>query len=274
MAVSILGDLHQVLRRLVYDRGKISESDVTVAFEPPVRTWVAARTGPTVDFFLYDIRENTELRKGGVETTRVNGRGQIRMPPRRFDLSYLVTALSTEVEDEHAVLWRVMLTLLKHPVIPTEMLPETLTRDGLPIAIKLELPDGAPKPLEIWSALDMPPRPSIGVVVTVPADLEFAIDAPLVLTRTARYRRTTLEPEREDRRFHVGGVVRGKGGAPIGGARVALAGSTASATTDAEGKFSFASVPEGQMTLDVTYETRSRRVTFPLPSDSYEVVLD
>jgi hypothetical protein len=274
MAESILSDLHQALRRLVHDQGMISASEVTVAFEPPVRTWVAARTGPTVDFFLYDIRENTDLRKGGLETTRANGRGHTRMPPRRFDLSYLVSALSTEVEDEHAVLWRVMLTLLKHPVLPAEMLPESLTKDGLPISVKLELPDGAPKPIEIWGALDMPPRPSIGVVITVPADLEFAVDAPLVLTRSARYRRTTEPMAPEDHRFHVGGIVRGKAGVPLGGARVSLAGSTASAITDSEGKFTFASVPEGQMTLEVTYETRSRRVTFSLPSDSYEVVLD
>jgi hypothetical protein len=275
MGAAILTDLQTALKRVIYERGRIDPADIEIAFEAPIRSWVGARTGPTIDLFLYDIQENTDLRKGGMESGRANGRGQLRMPPRRFDLTYLVSVLSTEVTDEHLVLWRLLLTMLKHPILPEELLPESLKQADVPITCKLELPDGAPKPVEIWSALEQPPRPSIGLVVTVPADLEIAFDAPLVLTRTARYRQTRLESaEPQDRRNHIAGVVRGRGGDPVAGARVALGGTTNTAVTNAEGAFFFWSVPDGSITLHVTHDARSRTVSFALPSESYQIVLE
>ena len=274
MANAILTDLQGSLKRLIYERGMIDPADVAIAFEAPIRSWIAARTGPTVDLYLYDIRENTDLRKGGLETTRTNGRGQIRMPPRRFDLCYLVSVLSTEIDDEHQVLWRLLLTLLKHPILPPELLPESLRKDDLPIPTKLELPDGAPKPLEIWSALDVPPRPAIGLVVTVPADLEFTFDAPLVLTRSARYRRLDAAIAPEDRRHHIGGLVTGLGNRPLAGATVSVAGSTSVSTTNADGVFTFWGLPEGKVTFHVAHENKSKTVIFALPSESYQVIMD
>lgn len=274
MANEILADVQGVLKRLIYERGLINPADVAVAFEVPIRSWVAARTGPTVDLYLYDIRENTELRRSSLETTRLNGRGQMRVPPRRFDLCYLVSVLSTEIEDEHQVLWRLLLTLLKHPTLPAELLPESLRKDDLPIPTRLELPDGAPKPLEIWSALEMPPRPALGLVVTVPADLGIAFDAPLVLTRSARYRRIEGGAEPEDRRHHIGGVVKGRGDRPLAGATVSVAGSTITSTTNADGVFTFWGLPDGTVTIHVAHENQSKTVTFPLPSESYQVILE
>lgn len=274
MSDAVLTDLQAALRRVIYERGLIDSADVAVAYEAPVKSWVAARTGPTIDLFLYDIRENTDLRKGGMETTKVNGRGQVRMPPRRFDLCYLVSVLSTEVEDEHLVLWRLLLTLLKNPILPTELLSESLRKADVPITVKLEAPEGAPKPLEIWGALELPPRPSLCMVVTVPADLEIAFDAPLVLTRTARYRHLHDDEAGVDQRHHIGGIVRGRGGVPVVGAHVALAGSTDVGVTNAEGLFTFTGIPDGNVTLHVTHDKRSRTVTFALPSETYQIVLE
>ncbi len=274
MANAVLTDLQGALKRVIYERGLIDPADVAIAYEAPIKSWVAARTGPTIDLFLYDVRENTDLRKGGLETTKVNGRGQVRMPPRRFDLCYLVSVLSTEVHDEHLVLWRLLLTLLKNPILPIELLSESLRKADVPITIKLEPPDGAPKPLEVWSAFELPPRPSLCMVVTVPADLEIAFDAPLVLTRTARYRHVHDQLAGVEQRHHIGGVVRGRGGAPVAGATVARAGSTDLAITNAEGAFTITDIPDGSVTLSVTHESRSRTVTFALPSESYQIVLE
>ena len=273
----MLSDLHAGLRRLLFERGLIDPRDVDVEFDPPIRAWVHARTKPTVSLFLYDVQENTDLRKGGIETTRANGRGQHRMPPRRFDLCYLVSTLSTEVEDEHLLLWRVLVTLMKHPILPPELLPSALQNSEIQLTTKMERPDETPKALEIWSALEMPPRPALTFVVTVPVDLDIAIDAPLVLTRTARYHRARGEPQGAsvESRTHIGGVVRDRQGRPLAGAQVVMVGSAAQAVlTTPEGEFTIAGVPSGPVSFEVTHPTGSQTVSFTVPADSYQIVVD
>src|SRR5207248_2497292 len=85
---SVLSEFHGALRTLVHDRGNIAADDVDVSFDAPLKSWVGARTRPTLSFFLFDIRENTELRQTAPETFRANGRGGHRVPPRRFELRY------------------------------------------------------------------------------------------------------------------------------------------------------------------------------------------
>ena len=58
------------------------------------------------------------------------------------------------------------------------------------------------------------------------------------------------------------------------GAKVALAGSTSLAVTNAEGGFTFTGLPDGNVTLHVTHDNRSRTVTFALPSETYQIVLE
>lgn len=150
----------------------------------------------------------------------------------------------------------------------------SLRKDDLPIPARLELPDGAPKTPRMWSALEMPPRPAIGLVVTVPADLEVTFDAPSSSLVSARYRRTEGRSEPEDRRHHIGGIAKGRGDRPVAGATASVAGSTTTATTNADGVFTFWDLPDGTVTIHVVHDNQSKTVTFPLPSESYQVILE
>ena len=122
----MLLELHNTLQRLLYDRGQISPREVDIMFEAPTRERVDKLTRPTINMFLFDLQENIELRQSNFETTRNNGRAERRQAPRRFDLRYMVSVLTTEVEDEHQLLWRVLLTLVRHPQFPAEVLSDEL----------------------------------------------------------------------------------------------------------------------------------------------------
>src|ERR1044072_9450571 len=100
----------------------------------------------TVCLFLYDIRENRELRSN--EPARVNRNGQsvVERPPLRVDCSYLVTAWPAEttlaigkegvdaetagdiILLEHLLLSEVLQVLARYPVIPADLLQGKLAQ--------------------------------------------------------------------------------------------------------------------------------------------------
>ena len=275
----MLTEFHRSLQSLLYDRGHIAADDVDISFEMPIRPWIGARTRPTLSFFLFDIRENTELRQTSPETVRANGRGTHRLPPRRFDLRYLVSALTTVVEDEHLLIWRALGTLMKHPTLPAEMLPESIRAFGIPVTGKIADPDDSPRALDVWSALENPPRPALIYVATVPLDLEMETSAPLVLTRTARFARFATDDDSDavpEIRTEIGGRVRDRKGALLRRASISVDGRAGPhAVTNEGGEFTLAGIAPGSFTLKVQTESGATTlVPIQVPSDSYDLVAD
>jgi hypothetical protein len=272
----MLAELNASLQRLLRERGLIDADVVDIEFDPPLKPWANALVRPTLSLFLFDIQENTELRDTALSTTRANGRGVHRLPPRRFDLRYMVSAITSVVADEHLLLWRALVTLMKYQTLPEELLRAPLLEPGVPITTKVSKPDDAPRPLDVWSALEAPPRPALIYVVTVPVDLGISIEAPLVLTRTARYTRTTEPEVPPDIGTHIGGVVRDRTGAPVANATVALEGrARLGSATNEQGQFVLDSVPSGAVTLRVERPgSTPKLVKIAIPSESYEIVLD
>jgi hypothetical protein len=272
----VLSEFHASLRTLVYDRGKIAADDVDIAFDPPIKAWIGARTRPTLSFFLFDIRENTELRSTSPETLRANGRGVHRVPPRRFDLRYLVSALTTVVEDEHLLIWRTLSMLMKTPTLPAELMPEPIRTLGLPVIGKVAGPEDSPRPLDVWSALENPPRPSLIYVVTLPLDLELETSAPLVLTRTERFTRVAIPDATPDIRIQIGGRVRDRKGSLVAGANVSVEGRAGpEALTDSAGEFNLKGLTPGRLTLKIQNAAGATTlVPIEVPSDSYDIVAD
>lgn len=272
----MLADLHGAIQRLVHERGLVPSEDVDVRFDAPRRDWVGSLIRPTLDFFLFQVEENTDLRHTNLEATRGNGRATYKVPPRRFDLHYLVSALTSEVTDEHLLLWRALVTLMKYPEFPGALLPEPLRAIDPPIVTQVKKPEDGDVLLDVWSGLELPPRPALLYVVTVPVDLEIGFESPLVLTRTARYHRTLVSEPAAEQRLHIGGVVRTRKGAVLAGATVALVGSARPpAATAADGSFVLTNVPAGAATLRVSVpDAAPRLVNVEIPSESYEIVVD
>jgi hypothetical protein len=277
--------LQGILRRLLYERGQISEQEVDIIFEAPTQERVERIWQPTISLFLYAISENVELRQHSYQTVSGNGRAERRPAPRRFDLRYMVSALSSEIEDEHQLLWRALTTLVRYPQLPDELLPEEVRALAVPLVTKVCQEDEHQQLLGLWSALGAQPRPALAYTVTVPVEVLTVREAPLVLTRTARYTRLRSEEVLETG-IQVGGVVRNRSGEALAGVRVLLEGRVEESVTDAAGRFVLRNMPPQRATLRLVPPGGTpRRLTLNYalaqeasgkadPPLAYEIVLD
>src|SRR5690348_4741717 len=123
----MLNDLDETLKQLlILDLPRVTErieSDgFDVRFDVPNREFRARLTRPTISLFLYNIQENRDLRGQAWGVTRRTGAVQTRRPPVRLDCSYMVTAWSNEVEDEHRLLTGAARVLFRNPVLPAEVI--------------------------------------------------------------------------------------------------------------------------------------------------------
>ena len=166
----VIHEVDSALRALI-DR-ETGIRDVEVVFDAPTRDWAGRRTVPTIDVYLYDIREDLRRRERGVlneyneDQTRIVGR---HLPPRHFKLSYLVTAWTQRPEDEHRLLSALLLAFLKFDAMPAELLDGPLAEMNLPVPLTVGLPPPEDRGFaDVWSALGGELKPSIDVVVSAP----------------------------------------------------------------------------------------------------------
>jgi hypothetical protein len=147
---------------------------VEVVFEAPTRDWAAGRNTPTIDAYLYNIREDTSRREYGMISVRDESGIVVRRrrPVRYFRLSYLVTCWTKRAEDEHRMLAAVLGCLLDTEVLPMAG-SGVLAALGLPVPLTVAVPpEEAGSTSDIWSALGGVLKPSLDVVVTTPYPVE------------------------------------------------------------------------------------------------------
>jgi hypothetical protein len=175
----MIHDVDQLLEGLVR-RDALNGSAVELVFDAPTKDWVARRSGPAVDLYLYDIREDLERRVPAWEDVK-DGKGETtdrRLPPRRYRLAYLVTAWTQRPEDEHRLLSALLGCFIRNAMIKPTELEGTLGDADLPLYIDVAQPPAQDRSLaDVWSALGGELKPSLDVVVT----------APMVVSRTAPF---------------------------------------------------------------------------------------
>ena len=183
----LIGVIHEVdsaLRALIDREAGIR--DVEVVFDAPTRDWASRRTTPTVDVYLYDIREDLRRRERGVlneyneDETRIIGR---HLPPRHFKLSYLVTAWTQRPEDEHRLLSALLGAFIRYDAMPADLLSGPLAEIGLPVPLTVGLPPPEDRGFaDVWSALGGELKPSIDVVVSAPINTgqQFEVGPPVI----------------------------------------------------------------------------------------------
>jgi hypothetical protein len=145
---------------------------VAISFAAPDSEFPPASvTLPAVDLFLYDIRENMELRRPGwVLERREDGTVTKQQNPLRVDCSYLVTAWSSEGSttralDEHRILSEVMYVLARHPILPEQVLQGRLKGQDPPTSA---LQPGRLQSVgELWQALGGKPKAALNYTVTI-----------------------------------------------------------------------------------------------------------
>lgn len=166
----MIHDVDASLRELVR-REVLNGSNVDLSFEAPTREWGAKRKGPTLNLYLYDLTEDLKRRECNYEEVR-DERGIVtdrRMPPRRFRLSYLVTAWTSRPEDEHRLLSAVLGCFVRGDVLPDDVLQGVLADQPRPVGVTIGLPLPKDRQLsDIWSALGGELKAALDLVVTAP----------------------------------------------------------------------------------------------------------
>jgi hypothetical protein len=166
----MIHEVDEALRELVRNRA-LPGSDVEVAFEAPTKDWAARRNAPTVNVYLYDIREDLRKRsRGMINTYDEQGKVESRhLPPRHIKLSYLLTAWTQRPEDEHRLLAALLISLLGYEEMPRELLTGSLAMLARPVALTVALPPPEDRSFaDVWTALGGELKPSLDVVISAP----------------------------------------------------------------------------------------------------------
>jgi hypothetical protein len=174
----VIPEIDEALIGLLRSRA-VPGRGVEVAFEAPARDWAAGRNAPTINAYLYNIREDISRREYGMISVRDESGIVVRRrrPLRYFRLSYLVTCWTKRAEDEHRMLASVLGCLLETEVLPMAD-SGVLGTLGLPVPLTVAVPpEEAGSTSDIWSALGGVLKPSLDVVVTAPYPV--ASDVPV-----------------------------------------------------------------------------------------------
>lgn len=166
----MIHEIDESLRRLISTEA-LADGSAEVVFDAPSRDWAARRNSPTIDAYLYDIREELARRERGAAAVR-DPNGIVlsrRRQPRWFRLSYLVTAWTRQPEDEHRLLSAVLGALLAHEILPPDSLPAAVAAITTAVPLSIAVPPAESRSLaDIWSALGGELKPSLDVVVLTP----------------------------------------------------------------------------------------------------------
>jgi hypothetical protein len=168
----VIHEVDEALRTLVL-RDAVNGSGVDLTFDAPTKEWASRRNAPTVNVYLYDVREDIDRREVEFQEIRDDeGRVTERRPPaRRFKLSYLVTVWTQRPEDEHRLLSSLLACFLAHEALPSDVLPPLLADTGYATLLTAALPPPKDRSLaDVWSALGGELKPSLDIVVTAPFD--------------------------------------------------------------------------------------------------------
>ena len=153
------------------EREALAGAGVEVLFDAPTKDWASRRGSPTIDVYLYDVREDSERRHVGGYLSR-DGDGVLvarTEPARYFRLSYLVTAWTQRPVDEHRLLAALLATFLRYKVLPDDYLVGSLRETNNPVLIEVAKPPPDKRQIsEVWSALGGELKASLDLVVTAP----------------------------------------------------------------------------------------------------------
>lgn len=168
----MIAQVDDALRTLVRTQA-LEGAEVEVLFDAPTKDWASRRNAPTVNLYLYDIREDLRRRERGLSEERDDdGTVRRRRPaPRHFKLSYLVTAWTQRPEDEHLLLDQLLRCFLRYEALPEDLVTGRLAEPGLPVPITVGLPPPEDRAFaDVWSALGGELKPSLDIVVIAPVE--------------------------------------------------------------------------------------------------------
>lgn len=177
----MINDLDNTLKTLLMREVGLERD--AIRFEAPDGSFAAPSQG--VDLFLYDVRENRDLRsEEWLVERQSNGAITKQRAPARVDCSYLITTWAGDVAGEHLLLGNVMRVLLRYPSLPAEVLQGSLAGQTPPLPTAVLQPSRLQSLGEFWQALGGRPRAVLHYTVTISVDVYPPVEAgPPVLDK-------------------------------------------------------------------------------------------
>jgi hypothetical protein len=268
----MIAELDETIRQLLVREGGLNPADIQVTFEIPNREWSVGISQPTLNCYLFDIRENRDLRQSGMAVVGMGTREAARKrEPMRVSVTYLITAWTRQVEDEHRLLFQALHTLMRFPIIPDEHRVGALKQQEHPLRTAIIQPDGVLKsPGEFWTALENHLKPSLSYVVNLAIDQDKLPTGPPVFVEGMRFH---APMGGLDQMLAFGGVVRDKTGAPVAGAEVRVDGHRGPVLTDNLGRYRLRVPKSGPYTLLTRVNGTEKKKEIVIPEPDFDISL-
>lgn len=283
----MIRDLSKTLQAILSDHslaGSFPElAHALIAFDRPDDSFKPSQT--TVDLFLFDVRENLELRSNEPRIERLNGQAEIHRAPLRVACTYLITAwpvggAELALQEQH-LLAQVLQVLSAYPLIPEAFLQGDLKGQQPPLPMIATNSQEAKNPSEFWTAIGNKMRASLTVTVTISMEALAPMTAQIAKTavvrvgeRTAAHARTLVGATQTEF-YRIGGRVTSAGKA-VSGAMVAVEGAGLAARTDGDGDFVLGAMGKGAYTLNIRSNSSNKQVPITVPAPkggNYDVLL-
>ncbi|MGA2009336.1 MAG: Pvc16 family protein [Solirubrobacteraceae bacterium] len=269
-----IADLDEALRKLL--RRELSRHGfeaVEIAFDAPSKEWSGKLTGPTVDLFLYDLREAVDRAVSTPTERRANGQAVVIDPPLHLELTYAVTSWTKAVEDEHRLLSQVLAVLFSFSEIPAELLGDnpasTLSR--------VETAVGRPREekADFWTSVGGQYKASIDFVahIVIESGATF-VRGPQVRTQTVRVASKDVAAAGLEELHRLGGTVRSADGEPAPAAWIVMPEAGLWTASDELGRFTFTRLRAGRHRLLArSVDGHEADSTVTLPGERADLVL-
>lgn len=280
----MIDDIDESLRQLLVRDLPIKNNEIDIAFHQPKREWSARVSRPTLNLYLYDIRENARLRQHTpiFEVERAEDGKLVSQRPRavRIDLLYMVSAWATDPGDEHRLLSRSLMTFLRHRCLPEDLIPEVFAETGVMVPINVAQRDFFESPPDLWGVLDNELRPAYAMLLTVafnpytPTVTPAVRSAQVGLGQSERPATERMSAADGAARSRIGGRLRAKNGKPLEGARVMLVERGRDIAVREDGAFVLSNLPNGKYTLEINVPGRQPvRKKIVVPAEDFLIEL-
>ncbi|MDX2152654.1 MAG: Pvc16 family protein [Bryobacteraceae bacterium] len=261
----MIRDLTESLEAFLNQPGLPTElAAAVVRFDRPSEPYTPTET--TINLFLFDVRENLELRNNEPITRRVGMQTIIERPPLRVTCTYLVTAWPVGGLDlpkqEHRLISQVFQLFASSPIVPPAFLTGSLIGQDPPVLLVMSQPDGMRNPAEFWAAIGNKMKPAILLAVTFSMVAAPEETFPAVISSGIEINGVML--------FRIAGVVTDNTSTPVPDATVELIGRGRTTVTNSRGEWTIAAVAAGAHTIRAVAGplNRTRAITVPAPAGS------
>lgn len=264
----MIEDLSRTIENILEFHLQGISGTVDIEFDKPNREWSATLAKPTINFYLYDVRENVELRHNQhwevLERGDPNGKkARLKPTPIRFDCKYMITAWAEKAEDEQQLLSMCLMVLARYRVLPEDLFIGKLKNQPFKVPAHIGRHDQLTNPAEIWGALDNDMRATLSYMVTIAmnpwAEVEFPVLSSVKMDFSSMERNGEVVPSRRKTPSIFMGRLTDNDDQPLADAEVSVVGSGIRTFTNPKGEYMLRGLHSGETyTLVIRSDTEEK----------------